>query len=600
MTSNKNPILSTPWDKRDWIICLILGSSALLLFCVGRNPEIQGDDDYLYVANFSMITDAILAFDLSSFKSFGASIVKLMEQILSAPRHAPLPSLISAVFYAVCYSFHVPFSLNLLHVPIAVISALSVLLLYGLMRRNKQRSRVLCYAGTFLLLLSPIFVISSRALAEYHLAFIPFTTLIGLWGLDVLNRSDSPHWPIGLALAQIVLSDIIWFTTLPVLLFAFVWAARDRKQAMIQLLSMKVLGPVLITACLLLLGTWIAYEKGLSTPLLKLLLEHGSKLSTGSPVIMSPIYLAECLSVQMGIVLPLLLPLGIVLWWIDGRRLLTGLLTAFGLTGLLIYGIIFYGLTPERSSVKIAYQIYLLVPLVIISIDLMSIIRNRFRRGSVWVAWSIAALLFFEILACVNLTWKFPVSPLSHIFTQWHHGTFAPNQGTKATGYLVRQWIEAAWRQNSNQPVTVYASHYNMSFAIFSGFNVGEKGWVFIREFGHNRPITVFSTPHHQNHQEPFPARDKTQFVYLLDLTAALPRETDITKLTQDPSGLLRYEIRSSSSRNGTAVVYVRPTEGIMPPPISPGVVNMEQLESRYDRAYYRYSDFFPRSLAAQ
>jgi len=24
----------------------------------------------------------------------------------------------------------------------------------------------------------------------------------------------------------------------------------------------------------------------------------------------------------------------------------------------------------------------------------------------------------------------------------------------------------------------------------------------------------------------------------------------------------------------------------------------MEQLESRYDREYYRYSDFFPRSLA--
>lgn len=87
-------------------------------------------------------------------------------------------------------------------------------------------------------------------------------------------------------------------------------------------------------------------------------------------------------------------------------------------------------------------------------------------------------------------------------------------------------------------------------------------------------------------------------FIYLLDLTATLPRDTDITKLTQDPSRLLRYEIRSSSPRNGMAIVYVRPTEGIMSPPIPPGAVNMEQLESRYDREYYRYSDFFPRSLA--
>jgi len=598
MKYNNTPILSTPWDKRDWIICLILGSSAILLFCVGRNPEIQGDDDYLYVANFSMITDAILGFDLSSFKTFSANLVNLTGQILCAPRHAPLPSLISAVFYAVCYGFHVPFSLNLLHVPIAAISALSVLLLYGVLRRNKQMSRVLCCAGALLLLLSPLFVNVSRSLAAYFLAFIPFTTLIGLWGLDVLNRNDSHHrWWIGLALAQIILSDVIWFITLPVLLFAFVWAAEDRKQAMIRLLPMKVLGPVLITACLLLLGTWVAYEKGLSTPLLKLLIEHGTRLSNGSPVIMSPPYLAECLSVQMGIALPLLLPLGVVLWWIDGRHRLPGLLIAFGLIGLLIYGMIFYGLTPERIYVKIGYQIYLLLPLIIISIVLMSIIQNRSRRRSFWVAWSITILLFFEILACVNFIWKVPASPFNRIFTEWHHGTFAANQGTKAAGYLVRQWIEAAWRQNPNQPVSVYASRYNMSFAIFSGLNAAEKGWVFIPEFGHNRPIAMLSAQELFSAPQ-FPAHKSGHLIYLLDLATTLPRETDIAKLTQDPPRLIRYEIRSSSPRNGTAIVYVRPMEGIMKPPIPPGVVNMEQLESFYDRDYYRYSDFFPRSLA--
>ncbi len=582
---------------RDWIICLLLGFSALMLFCVGRNPEIQGEDDYLYVANFSMITDAILSFDLSSFKSFSESLINLVGQILCAPRHAPLPALISAVFYAVCYGFHVPFSLNLLHVPIAAISALSILLLYGLFRRDEQIGWILCCAGALLLLFSPIFVISSRSLAEYHLAFIPFTTLIGLWGLDVLNRNNTPHWLIGLALAQIVLSDVLWFITLPVLLFAFVWAARDRKQALIRLFSIKVLSPVLITVCMLLLGSWIAYEKGLSTPLLKMLINHVTKLSTGSPIIASPIYFLECLSVQMGIMLPLLLPFGIAVWWIDGRKLLpSSLLTGYGLTGLLIYGIIFYGLTPERSSVKIAYQIYLLLPFVIISIALMGIIRNRFQRGIVWVACCMAIMLFFEILACVNLTWKIPVSPWSHIFTQWHHGTFAPNQGTKAAGYLFRRWIEATWRHNPSQPVTVHTSHYNMSFAIFSGLNVAEKGWVFIREFGHNRPITVFSAPYHQNHQESFQTRDTVQFIYLLDLTSTLPKDTDVTKLSQDPR-LLHYKIRSSSPRNEMAFFYVLPTEGIISAPIPPGEVNMEQLEARYDREYYRYSDFFPRSL---
>ena len=342
----------------------------------------------------------------------------------------------------------------------------------------------------------------------------------------------------------------------------------------------------------------MAYSRGLSTPLLNTLLtDHGTSLGHGSPVIMSPAFLAECLSLQMGITLPLLLPFSVALWWIDGRRLSPGLLTAFGLIGLLIYGTIFYGLTPERMYVKVGYQLYLLLPLVMISIALMSVLQNRFHRGSVWVAWIMAFLLLFESLACVNYIWKVPVSPFSHFFKDWHHGTNAANQGTKAAGYLVRQWIEAAWRQNPNQPVTVYASRYNMSFAIFSGLNASEKGWVFIPEFGHDRPITMLSTPDLFSAPQ-LHARDTGPFIYLLDLAATLPRDTDVIKITQVPSRLLRYEIRSSSPRNGTAIVYVRPTEGIMSPPIPPGAVNMEQLESRYDREYYRYSDFFPRSLA--
>jgi len=364
---------------------------------------------------------------------------------------------------------------------------------------------------------------------------------------------------------------------------------------LVQLRSVKVLGPVLITSCLLFLGTWVAYKKGLSTPFLKLIMEHGTKLSNGSPIIMSPSYLLECISVQMGIAFPLLFPLGVVLWWINrnGRCSLPSFLVTFGVTGLLVYGVIFYGLTPERISVKIAYQIYLLLPLVIISVNLMSAIQHQARRGSALIALSIAILMLFEILASISFIWKVPASPFSRIFTEWHHGTFTANQGTKAAGYLVRQWIEAAWRLNPNQPVTVYANQYNMSFAIFSGLNAAEKGWVFIREFGHNRPIRVFFTSAPQ-----IPARDTSEFVYLLDFTSKVLNDTNVTKLTQNQSGLLRYEIRSSSPRNGLAIVYVRPPEGIISPPIPSGTVNMEQLESYYDQEYYRYSDFFPHSLA--
>jgi len=45
--------------------------------------------------------------------------------------------------------------------------------------------------------------------------------------------------------------------------------------------------------------------------------------------------------------------------------------------------------------------------------------------------------------------------------------------------------------------------------------------------------------------------------------------------------------------------IYKKRFKEIMSLPIPPGAVNMEQLKSRYDREYYRYSGFFLRNLGA-
>ena len=597
-----NPTSQTPphttWNRKDWGICLVLGLLALTLYCSGRNQEIQGDDDYLYVANFSMITDAILGFHPGSLRGFASSASNLAAQILCAPRHAPLPAVIHALFYALCHGLHIPFSMDLLHLPTGAIGAASVSLLYWLLRKTQKASRLLCATGTLLLLLSPIFTMVSRGLGAYFLAFIPLTTLVALWGLNSLANGVAPRWWMGLFLAQVVVSDVIWFITLPVLLAAFVWGSRDRRLASKQLGSIKVIVPVALTVTLLLAGTWVAFHKGLSTPLSKLLTEHGTKVIHGSPVFASPAYLGECLSVLLGVAFPCLLPLGAIVWWTTGKPRAPALMTAFSLTGLVIYGAVFYGLTPERTFVKLCYQTYLLVPFVLIVVALLMRLASTFRWGPLCAATTLSILLIFEGLACVNFIWKIPVSPASSIFTEWAHGTVSPNRGTKAAGYLARQWIEATWRMNPRQPITLYAGRYNTSFAIFSGLNAGEKGWTFIPEFGPDRPITAMSAPALVTfHRETDPSLP--MMVYVFDFAETrLPTTLDIASLIQGQSRLLCYTIRSSSPNNRTAIVYVRPPPGNIDPPIPPGEVNMEDCESRFDRTYNRYDDFFPRRLA--
>ncbi len=568
---------------RHGLVILLLGTAALAWYSLGRSPEFRGDDDYLYPASFSVITDALQSLDFSSAHAFGTSLFHLAGYTACSPRHAPLPALINAFFYALCDRLHIPFSLALLQFPIAAISAASVMLLFGLLRRSMPASPGWCVAGALLLMLSPIFTAISRGTATYFLPFAVFSTLLALLALDTANRDDGPRWWVGLALAQVVLSDVIWFVTLPLLLFAFVAASPDRKKSRGRLLSVRVAGPVTVAVLLILMGTWLAYSKGLTTPLLTLLGEHGAKISHGAPVIQSPAFLAECLVLLMGVMLPLLVPSGLLIWWRAGRPLRPGWLTVFGLVGILAYGTLFYGISPERNFVKHCYQIYLLLPVILLVMGLADLLQRRFRHGITVAACLLATLLLFESLACVTYIWKVPASPWSNVFARHSSGTVVRNEGTKAAGYVVRRWLECLWRRNPHQPVLLTSSRYDMSFAVFSGLNAGEAGWVFEPEFGPHRPIGARTNPA----LRPDPgsaAQGQPDRIYLVDLGGQ--------------SEPLHYTIRPASPRDATVLIVVRPPDGSLTPPFPPGELSMENLEARFDREYNRYTDFFPRRLA--
>jgi hypothetical protein len=568
---------------RDGLISLFLGIAALALYSLGQNPEFKGDDSYLYPASFAAITDALHSLDFSSVTAFGTSLFQLAGWIGCSPRHASIPALFHALFYAACTGLKIPFSLTLLQVPVTAISTATVLLLYRLLRRSLQASRGISVAGALMLMLSPVFTATSRGLATYFLPFAVFSTLLALLAMDALNREGRPRWWMGIALAQVLLSDIIGFVTLPLLLFAVVAAGPDWKKSLGRLCSIPIVTPVIMTVILLVLGNWLAYIKGATTPLMILLGEHGTHLSQGSPTIRSPVFLAECLTLLMGIMLPVLVPVGLLVWWKAGKPLRIGWLTAFGFLGTLVYGMIFYAMTPERVFVKHCYQLYLLLPVLLLILALVRLMHHDIRHGRYAAAGLLTVLLLFEGLACLTYIAKVPASPWNRVFERNSHGTVVRNEGTKAAGYVVRQWIECLWRQNPNQPITLTCNRYDMSFAIFSGLNAEEKGWSFVPEFGPDRPLSQKTNPSLPSELGIAPGKEPDR-VYLLDLGGR--------------SGLLRHIIRSSSPGITQVQVFVRPPTGSFTPPLPPGELNLEALEARYDRDYNRYSDYFPRRFA--
>ena len=578
--------------RRDGLVILLLGSMALALFCCGRNPELQGDDDYLYAANFSRISDAMLSLDTSHPGPLAAGLWHLAATTFTVPRHAMLPASLHAGFYALCHVRRQPFTLDLLHLPTALMGALAVALFY-LVARRQSLSRAASASLSVMLAISPVFTMCGRGLATYFLVAIPLSQLIALLAIDQLLRTGQPRWWMGMALAQIALMDTIWFISLPCLAIALWLAEPDRRRARRYITSPALVVPPLLIALLILAGSYLAYRAGLSTPLAKLLTDHGPGRLNDLPIILVPSVLATCGAYLLGVAAPPLLLIALGGWLAGGRPLFPRPAALFAATALVIYGLLFYVVPNKHDFVKLCYQIYLLVPLLLFMPSLLAGLTTRFPSLLKALPAGLAALLVFEALACITFVGKIPVSPRSALFADWAHGTFAPNQGTKAAGDLVRQWIEAVWRQNPRQPVTLLANHYNVSFAVFSGINEGERGGAYVPEFGPHRRITVLHRSLLLNGLEPSRRGDPDPFAYLIDFTGQDYPADEREPIVHAPPELA-YHIVSSSPRNRSAWVFIRTTATGPRPPLVPGDLSMEELEAHYDRTYTRYSDFFP------
>ncbi len=575
---------STHWDRKDLLVALTLGLLAFLLYSIGRNPEFQGDDDYLYLRSFAMAHKALDLFSFAHISQFPSQVITLLKTVLSEARHAPLPLLLNGGFYHIVDILQGRFTMNLLHLPLALCSATTVALFYKILK-SQGSPRLLALSGTLALLVSPLFLMVSRGQATYFLAFIPFSLAIALISLQKINTEKAPSWWHGLGLAQVIGFDVLWFITIPVLLGGFLLVAKHWKKALVRLGSPTVYLPVLSTAIFYIAGTLILASHGLSTPLFTLFTTH-AKVAAWHPVISSPHYAFECLAILMGVSLPLWLMAAAITWIRYIRRRPLSLLTGFAICGILAYGTLFYGLTPEHNFVKNFYQIYLVVPVILMFVSFLTVLQGQQLRQRRWMIIILLGVLTTESLAAINYITKINTSPFASIFQDWAHGTNNPDHGTKAAGYVIRRWLNSIWEKSPQCPVYISTSHYNTSLAIFSGIGEGERGDYFTKQFAGPRPLKMAQ---HTNLLEDVKASLHRPLcaAIIISFSASQFHGQDLLALNH-----VHYFI---TLQNGEVVaVMVIPPPDSFPPPLPGGEYPLEVLEAMFDRDYHHFTDYFP------
>lgn len=208
-------------NSPDSVLLVVLVIFSATLYCVDPNNDWVGWNDLYSTREAVNFAEAFLwtPDDLASVSSFLAKLALIAHSFVFYP-HGPIPPLYFGVFYGVLELIGVPFTVFLIQVPVALLGAVTVVLLYRVLRRDGV-STGLAVAATLLLVFSPIFMGNSRSIGSYWAVAIPFVQVLALFALQRLDTGGRGRWLVGFAFLNIMLSDVLSFLVFMALLTAF-------------------------------------------------------------------------------------------------------------------------------------------------------------------------------------------------------------------------------------------------------------------------------------------------------------------------------------------------------------------------------------------
>jgi hypothetical protein len=583
--------------------------AALALFTWDRNVELQGDDDFSVAMRAAGIANTFRIPEADGPLQQIASFFINLDFNLVNLRHGSFPLFYHGLSLRLFELLDLPFSLTLIHFPLAVIAALSCVMLFALLR-SVDLDRFTAFATTALMMFSPVYLMASRGIATYYMLVPEFTTLLCLLALSRPLESRSAKVFLAFAIFNLFLGETLFFLVFPALAIAFLTAragwpssASDVGATLRRYRQVaKPLGhPVIVaTAVATLVATlqatfdfWrLAPERVRLTRLGSLKSAH---LETGMPVISDLDRLSEYTSLLAGEIFPIILPIGLL--WILIRRvgIEWNLVTAYGAMAGIGFAILFYGILQPGEWLKVAYQIYVLLPaLLVFAVVLNALLDPQRTRAVRVVSGSLAVLAVVSAAASsLAFVWGHPDAVFRpEAFAFRPHGANHPNSGSKGLGFLVREALADHTSAGGTGTVRFYATQHpriytgavSASLRVFAGVQEDMA-----KNFNYPFAIVIENLLDAPKMRQL--ARCPGAYCAVLDLR-------DARAVSGFETRQLRYEVHERPVDEGAtpiATLLVITERGDHAPSWTPGRYELARLEDAFDRKFTTFADFLPR-----
>lgn len=580
-----------------WPLLAILCAA---IFLSQVNQEFYRDEDYeflYHVASFARL------FTMQESQHSWLYQVLIFFHDLLFYRHGALPALYNGIVIGVLDLIGVPITVEVYQLPTALLAITTVFLFLHVLLRTGI-SRWIALAVAILLAVSPLFTALGRGVHTYIWVWIAFGHVLGIAALQGLREDGNGRWLVGFAFANIVLGDGLFYLSIGAMVAAYAlpaapWArpfngiASGLRQAPGRLRNLIRL-PIVVPAALVLMGLAISAAAtialssssiGQSVPLNSLLLAalHHSPanmtgLSSGQEMRMAAVALGEGA--------PLLLAVIIVALCVPGRN--HGFELAFATIASLGFGILIYSIAPHTIGTIQGYQIYTLIPfllLVALHADRLAAVSRRL-RGAVMLP--LAVVIAAAGLSMATFVWHAPLAIRPSYFAHGDFGSNKPIFGTKAAGELTRQALLPAFAGGVRDvSVTIYHTgdgptdqapfggfrNWFSPYLLFSG--LAQKADWYTARSGHpiKARLDLLETPAESRRA---------------GLTCAADMCVDLT--VGDPSGETRQYVVVDGDRRLAALRMTGVTAQALPS----GSYDAARLDAAFDRRYTRIVDLFP------
>lgn len=593
-------MLSKTTKNINLVIIILIFLVAVFFYTYGINSEFQGDDDYIYSSGFV------------GFSNFSRNSILYDINLLGFLRHGPVPSLYFGIFYKIWEVLGLPFSRNAIHFPIALLSAISISLFYFFLRRQKF-GLGFALGGALLLLFSPIFTMASRGIATYFASGAVFSQVLGLWAISNLSGNKKSRVIAGLALLHISASDSLFFITLPI--FALAYAAkneiikfnlaflknfaRDFWQNIKEMRNWTVSGPWLLIVAFTIATSFLSIIYGLKdTRLSSLLRGHTSEELGGfNSLINFPQRFYSYLAIDFGELFPVFFVLLLILFFAVYKKIGSGFVIAFALFGSIGYGLLFFIISADSFWVKNLYQIYILIPFLLIFLFALKILWEKSGNHKIIAGLILIAAIITSELATMSYVWKKPYAISASIYRDVTHGTNNPNYGTKALGFIMRENLTAIWDADPNMPINLYIKNNNTSFDVFSGVNNPQ---YFERRYGKIPSLRIISIETAQPLKilEALTQRtDGVNFIILTQAPAPFSRIISYDKVIIDElNAIPNYRVIGGIGVIGA--IFIPSENQNLVKLLSNGIemksYAIDDLEKRFDEKYRELGDYYP------